>query len=68
MLEFFSRNPGRVLNRLSILEYVWNYSAQIATNTLEVHLAALRRKIDGKCEKKLIRTVHGIGYVFGPQN
>ncbi len=67
LLEFLSRNPGRILNRLSILEYVWNYNAEIATNTLEVHIAALRRKIEGKRNGKIIRTVHGIGYIFSPQ-
>jgi|WetSurMetagenome_2_1015567.scaffolds.fasta_scaffold73599_3 DNA-binding response OmpR family regulator len=67
LLEFLTRNPGRILNRLSILEYVWNYNAQIATNTLEVHIAALRRKIEGKQNGKMIKTIHGIGYIFSPR-
>jgi len=65
LLEFFTRNQGRVINRLTILEYVWNYNAQIATNTLEVHMAGLRRKLDGNYSKKLLHTIHGIGYIFG---
>jgi DNA-binding response OmpR family regulator len=68
LLEFFARNQGRVINRLTILEYVWNYNAQIATNTLEVHMAALRRKLDDKYTKKLIHTIHGVGYMFGYQD
>lgn len=62
LLEFLARNKGRVVNKLTILEYVWNYSAQAATNTLDVHMAALRRKIDSHSSIKLIRTIHGLGY------
>lgn len=62
LLEFLARNKGRVINRLTILEYVWNYSASAETNTLEVHMAALRKKIDRGHSLKLLRTVHGRGY------
>jgi DNA-binding response OmpR family regulator len=68
LLSFLVQNPGRVLNRLSILEYVWNWSAQVTTNTLEVHMTKLRRKIDRHQNNKLIHTVHGIGYIFKPQS
>ena len=71
LLEFMARNRERVLNRLTILEYVWNYGAQIATNTLEAHMSGLRRKIDGGFDKKLIHTFHGMGYMLsenGPEN
>lgn len=62
LLEFLARNRDRVMNRLTILEYVWNYSAHVDTNTLEVHIAALRRKVDQGFSQKLVRTVHGLGY------
>ncbi len=64
LLEFLARNRERILNRLTILEYVWNYNTQTATNTLEVHMAALRRKIDKGFGKKLIHTFHGLGYML----
>ncbi|MFC1748038.1 winged helix-turn-helix domain-containing protein, partial [Pseudomonadota bacterium] len=66
LLEFLVRNAGRVLNRLTILEYVWNYSIHANTNTLEVHVANLRRKIDSQ----IIQTIHGLGYKLnvGPIN
>ena len=64
LLEFLARNRERVINRLTILEYVWNYGAQIATNTLEVHISALRRKIDKGFERKLLHTFHGLGYML----
>lgn len=62
LLEFLARNSDRVINRLTILEYVWNYHANIETNTLEVHMAGLRKKIAKESPRKMIRTVHGFGY------
>lgn len=62
LLEFLARNKNRVMHRLTILEYVWDYNAHTATNTLEVHMAALRRKIDKGFSQKLIHTFHGLGY------
>ena len=64
LLEFLVRNRERILSRLTILEYVWNYNAQIVTNTLEVHMSALRQKIDKGFNKKLLHTFHGLGYMF----
>lgn len=62
LLEFLARNKDRVINRLTILEYVWNYDTSANTNTLEVHMVALRRKIDGGSSHKLLQTIHGRGY------
>lgn len=62
LLEFLARNKDRVINRLTILEYVWNYDVSVDTNTLEVHMVALRRKIDRGQAHKLLQTVHGRGY------
>jgi two-component system, OmpR family, copper resistance phosphate regulon response regulator CusR len=61
LLEFMAIHKDRVLNRITILEYVWNYNACIETNTLEVHMAALRRKLKAKFMPK-IKTIHGLGY------
>lgn len=63
LLEFLAMNKNRVLNRITILEYVWNYSAAIETNTLEVHMAALRHKIKDKLSPQ-IQTIHGLGYAL----
>ncbi len=64
LLEFLALNKNRVVNRLTILEYVWNYEVEIETNTLEVHMAGLRRKIEKFCarEQAHIETVYGMGY------
>ncbi len=62
LLEFLIRNKGKVVNRLTILEYIWNHSVQINTNTLEVHMASLRRKLNRLTSQKMIQTIYGLGY------
>ena len=62
LLEFLARNKDRVLNRLTILEYVWDYTTSIKTNTLEVHIAALRKKIGAESPRQIFQTVRGYGY------
>jgi two-component system, OmpR family, response regulator len=66
LLEFLARHKGRVINRLTLLEQVWRYEPFSRSNTLNVHMATLRRKIDGKNSKKLIQTVCGLGYRLCP--
>ena len=62
LLEFLARNKNKVLNRHTLLEYVWNYNVMAMTNTLEVHISSLRRKIDLGYPTKILQTVHGLGY------
>jgi DNA-binding response OmpR family regulator len=64
LLEFLARNPEKAINRLTILEYVWNYSIHANTNTLEVHIAALRKKLLTYKKENLIQTIHGLGYAL----
>jgi len=64
LLEYFMRNPGRVLTRTMITEHVWDYSFDSATNVIDVYVNYLRRKIDVGRERKLIHTVRGVGYVL----
>ena len=62
LLEFLARHKNKVLNRNTLLEYVWNYNVQSLTNTLEVHMSNLRRKLDGDYSNKILHTVYGLGY------
>ncbi len=64
LLEFLARNKNRVVNRHTLLEYIWNYNTSAVTNTLEVHMSNLRRKIDGDYSNKIIQTIYGAGYKF----
>ena len=62
LLEYFMRNPEIVLTRANILEHVWDHAADPFTNTVDVHIRYLRQKMDEPFAKKLIHTVHGVGY------
>lgn len=67
LLEFFMMNPGKVLTRNSILEWVWDRNAHFASNTVDVHINRLRRKLDDPFREKLIHTIPCIGYIFDKQ-
>jgi DNA-binding response OmpR family regulator len=62
ILEYLMRHPDQVLSRSVIAEHVWNYDFENSTNVIDVHIKNLRKKIDGISERKLIRTVRGVGY------
>ena len=64
LLDYFMRNPDRVLTRTMIAEHVWDYDFDSATNVIDVYVNYLRRKIDSDGSKRLIHTVRGVGYVL----
>lgn len=64
LLEFFILNRGKVLTRNNILEHVWDRNANFASNTVDVHINRLRRKLDDPFQEKMIHTVPCVGYVF----
>lgn len=67
LLEFFVRHRGRVVDRAAITAHVWDENHDPFTNVLEVLVRRLRRKIDDPFEPKLIHTLRGAGYRFGPE-
>ncbi len=64
LLSFFARHPGELLSRTKIAEHVWDMNYDSDTNVIDVAVRRLRQKIDEPFDKKLIQTVHGVGYVF----
>jgi DNA-binding response OmpR family regulator len=64
LLEYLMRNTGQILTRTMILEQVWGYNFDTASNVIDVHINHLRRKIDSDLPKKLIHTIKGVGYVL----
>ena len=64
LLEYFLRNPGRVLSRSQIAEHVWNLNFDTGTNVIDVYVASLRQKIDKDETVKLIKTARGVGYLL----
>lgn len=66
LLEYFMRNPERILTKDMLIQHVWNYDAEILPNTVEVYVGYLRSKIDRPFrEPPLIHTKRGFGYYFG---
>jgi DNA-binding response OmpR family regulator len=64
LLEYLLRNPNRVLTRTSIIDHVWGLTHDPMTNIVDVHIRALRGKIDRHSSPSLITTVRGVGYML----
>jgi len=64
LLEYLLRNTGRVVSKTMILEHIWSYAFDPATNVVDVLVCRLRNKIDRGYDHKLIHTLRGAGYVF----
>jgi DNA-binding response OmpR family regulator len=64
LLEYLMRNAGVVQSREAILKNVWDVNTDPFTNTVDVHIRFLRKKLDDGFKRKLITTVHGTGYRF----
>ncbi|OGC46529.1 hypothetical protein A2V49_00580 [candidate division WWE3 bacterium RBG_19FT_COMBO_34_6] len=62
LLEYLMLNKGRVVTKEKLLENIWEAGVCVNSNTLEVHLRNLRKKIDDSYSKKVIKTIYGFGY------
>jgi DNA-binding response OmpR family regulator len=62
ILEYFARNPNRVLTRAQIAEHVWDYDFVAMSNVVDVYVGYLRRKLGDDREPRLLHTVRGTGY------
>lgn len=67
LLEYLMSNAGRVLSRTMIIEHVWDQSFDGATNIVDVYVRHLRAKVDEAHERKLLRTVRGVGYAISDE-
>jgi two-component system copper resistance phosphate regulon response regulator CusR len=66
LLEALASREGQVLTREAIMERVW-MDEDSYSNTVDVYIGLLRKKIDSGHDVKLIQTAHGVGYVLrGP--
>ncbi len=64
LLEFFLRHPRQVLARALIYERVWGYDAALSSNSLDVFVGHLRRKLEAGGQRRLIQTVRGVGFTL----
>jgi DNA-binding response OmpR family regulator len=64
LLEYLMRNERIVVPRQRLLEEVWGYDPFATTNTIEVFVSNLRRKLEAGGEQRLLHTIRGAGYVL----
>jgi two-component system response regulator MprA len=64
LLEYLMRNERLVVSRDRLLEEVWDYHPFAETNTVDVFVSNLRRKLESAGEERLLHTVRGSGYVL----
>lgn len=64
ILEFLARHKDKPVTRTQITEHTWDYNFDSFSNVVDVFIATLRKKVDEGYKKKLIHTVHGVGYVM----
>lgn len=68
ILRYFVEHRGRTVSRKQMLRDVWGISGEIATRTIDRHVASLRKKIEPQDNRpRYIETVYGIGYKFHEQ-
>ncbi|WP_457571689.1 response regulator transcription factor [Desulfovulcanus sp.] len=67
ILEFLLYNKNRIVSRYSLAEHVWGdeFDPFTMSNFIDVHIKNLRRKLGDTKEKKIIRTVRGVGFIIG---
>jgi len=64
LLYLLMENAGHPVTRTMIIEQVWDRNFDSFTNVVDVHMSRLRAKIDRDFDRKLIRTIKGVGYVL----
>jgi DNA-binding response OmpR family regulator len=64
LLEYLMRNERLVVSRQRLLDEVWGYDPFSITNTIEVFVSNLRRKLEADGEPRLLHTIRGAGYVL----
>ena len=64
ILQYMMQNQGIVLSKEQIENHAWSYDYQGGSNVVAVYMTYLRKKIDGKAERKLLHTIRGHGWVL----
>jgi DNA-binding response OmpR family regulator len=66
LLELLLRHQGQVLSRAQILDHVWQYDRDFASNVVDIYIHYLRNKVDKGFDRQLIHTIRGVGYTLKP--
>jgi len=67
VLEFLATNAGKVVSRTALLEHVWDENYYGSTNVVDVYVGYLRKKLERPFDRRLIRTVRGVGFLLEPE-
>jgi DNA-binding response OmpR family regulator len=62
LLEYFMRNPNRLITRQMAETHIWSYDFDGTSNVVDVYVRRLRRKVDDPFNVKLLETLRGAGY------
>jgi len=62
LLVHLMRHPGKVLSRTQLLKEVWGFDFEPSSNTLDVYVMYVRRKLESRGEPRIVQTVRGMGY------
>jgi DNA-binding response OmpR family regulator len=62
VLEYLMRRPGEIVSKAQILDHVWDFSYDGDPNVVEVHISALRRKLNLRNGRQSLETLRGLGY------
>jgi two-component system, OmpR family, copper resistance phosphate regulon response regulator CusR len=65
LLEYLVLRAGQIVSKSEIAEHLYDFNNETFSNAIEVHISALRRKLDVGAEPVLIHTIRGQGYVIG---
>jgi DNA-binding response OmpR family regulator len=68
LLERLVEHKGEAVSRSTLMQEVWNAPLDPSTNIIDVYMKYLRDKIDRTGERKLIRTIRGVGYMLDPSS
>ena len=64
LLEFMTRNAGKVVDKQSIFEKVWGYDFEVESDAIKTYVSYLRKKLNAAGERELIHAVRGVGYIL----
>ena len=64
ILKFLLTHKGKIVSKIDLLEFVWGTNLLASTDTVDVHMCRLRKKLKSHLNFDPIRTIHCAGYVF----
>ncbi len=68
VLEFFMKHPNHIYNLEALQTHIWPSDSESSPETIRVHVARIRSKIESDGEPAIIKTVHRRGYMFDASN